>query len=250
MGVMDLALTGSSVWAITGCDDRYPTCPAAVWSRSATTGAWTRLQHQPPVTSGPFKLIAVSASTVYVVQQSEMEARLIRTTDGGTTWARLNIPCPRGFTGMPVATLDGVHIWIICPSEPGAGEQAKWTYTSDDSGSHWTLRAYDDGIKSSGAMPIAGYAHLLALSSSSTGVMANDRGDVYRSIDHGRTWTDLRLAFASEGFYSALQFVDASTGWLSGVIEGVTPDGAVGLYRTTDGGATWKLVSSMSGNAN
>lgn len=51
-----------------------------------------------------------------------------------------------------------------------------------------------------------------------------------------------------EGFFPALQFVDATTGWAVAQVPGVTPDYRVGLFRTTDGGATWRMVSSMPGS--
>jgi photosystem II stability/assembly factor-like uncharacterized protein len=207
--VYDVAVVGSSVWAMT---------EKGMFRSEAGSTVWTAMSAAPIAATGPNQLIRVNEKVAFIVHQAQFETAIYRTSDGGATWKNLAAPCT-GYT-MPVATLDGIHVWMVCGSEPGAGEQAKWTYVSVDGGGHWTVRAYDDGLKSSGSMPIVGYAKLLALTSATTGFMANDRGDLYKSSDAGATWKASGPAYASEGFFNDLQFVDSSTGWFSGTIEG------------------------------
>lgn len=233
--VYDVGILESSAWAVTD---------AGLFRSNAGSTTWTAMPSAPIQGGGPFQLIRATAQVAFIAQQAQFETRLFRTSDGGATWHDLGAPC-RGY-GMPVATLDGVHLWMICASEPGAGNQAKWTYTSDDSGAHWTLRAYNDGVKATGSMPSNGYAHWLAIISTTTGFMANDRGDLYRSTDQGTTWFGLNISHG-EGLFAALQFVDPSHGWLAAETSDISLDGRVGLFRTTDGGATWQLVSSAPG---
>jgi len=235
--VYDAGIVGSSVWAVTD---------KGLFRSQVGTTTWTLMPGAPTTGPGPLQLIRASANVAYLVQQAQFETRLFRTTDGGTRWIALAVPC-RGYA-MPVATLDGVHLWMVCGGEPGAGNQQKWTYTSDDSGAHWTLRAYNDGVKSSGLMGTNGYARLLALTSATTGFMAADRGGLSRSTDGGRTW--VAIGFAPEDtFFMDLQFVDGSTGWISAQTGDIALDGRIGLFRTTDGGASWALVASAAGSA-
>jgi photosystem II stability/assembly factor-like uncharacterized protein len=240
--IFDIAVVGGTAWAVTGCDFRQGQCPAGLRVWVAQTHEWRATAHQPPMTSGPALLIRTSERRAFIAQQAELDNRLMRTDDGGNTWSQLPSPC-RGF-GMPVATVDGMHLWLACPSQPAAGQQEKAVYTSADGGSTWTLRAQTDPPGSVGHITTSGYAQLLAVTPSGIGFLALDRGDLYRSVDSGATWVATGIT-ASEGFYPAIDFVDANHGWV--VAETGEMDCCVGLYRTVDGGFAWKLVSSLPG---
>lgn len=75
---------------------------------------------------------------------------------------------------------------------------------------------------------------------------------IYRTTDGGRTWTLHRLPFLT----LELDFVDAHTGWAVKQTGPTPPSPSVNcyvvicpasaeLYRTSDGGATWKLISQL-----
>jgi photosystem II stability/assembly factor-like uncharacterized protein len=244
--VFDLATIGDSSWAITGCDPRISLCARELMIWDSGTGNWRAAVPQPPVTSGPFRIIRATAQRALISQETEMDTRLVRTEDGGVTWRRLSIPC-RGFAGMPVATLDGVHLWMVCAGGMGAGQQLKDVYTSSDSGDSWVLRARAGLHGNVGAISSSGYAHLLALGSASTGFLAMDRGDFYRSTDRGVTWINSGISHG-EAFFSALWFADPAHGWVAAQVGTIQMEGRIGLYRTIDGGAHWALVSSMLGS--
>ena len=244
--VFDLAVAGGTAWAVSGCDFRTTApCSGELLQWNAASKLWSPLPHQAPLGLGPFELIRISASLAYIAQQSQFSTDLFRTANGGGAWTAVATPCNRGYA-MPFATLDGVHLWMVCGSEPGAGEQGKWTYTSDDSGAHWTLRSSNDGVHASGSIPVIGYAKWMALTGPETAFMVDDRGGLYRSVDQGRTWVATGIA-EGEVFFSGLQFVDPSTGWVAAETGDVALDGKIGLFRTVDGGRTWTMVSSMPG---
>jgi hypothetical protein len=241
----DVAAIGDSVWAITGCDIRISTCAPALLVWNSTTRAWRAAPNQPPVTSGPLHLIRISAQQAFIAQESEMFTRLVTTNDGGATWRQLPLPCT-GFAGLPVATLDGVHVWVVCPSQPGAGQQLKDVWTSADGGVAWTLRARAGLNGNVGTISSSGYAGLLALASSQTGFLTMERGDLYRSTDGGVTWVSCSIS-GGEGFFPALWILDPMHGWVAAQVPATSMEGRVGLYRSTDGGAHWNLVSAEPG---
>lgn len=76
----------------------------------------------------------------------------------------------------------------------------------------------------------------------STGYAAGDA--LYKTTDGWQTWTRTELPAAPQGTHtgvSSMQFVDASTGWLS-----TRPSGAQSyLYSTTDGGANWTYLGTF-----
>jgi len=77
---------------------------------------------------------------------------------------------------------------------------------------------------------------------------ANDRnssswGDgVYRSTDGGATWKNVGLRESRTIARIVVHPTDASTAWVAALGDLWQPGGERGLYKTTDGGATWKAV--------
>lgn len=253
--VFDVAPGGDSFWAMTGCDvSTSATCAPVLlwWDKGAQT--WRPAPHQPPVVSSrTVHLIRVGAARAFIAEITERGVglagtRLIATDDGGATWRLLPNPCGVGFGGFPLATADGVHVWVVCASEPGAGEQLKDVYTTSDGGNTWVLRAETDLQGHRGQISVSGYVGLLALASSDTGFLTMARSDIYRSTDGGVTWVRAGLGLG-EGFFPALWFVDATHGWVSAWGNTGATEGKVVLYRTVDAGASWTLVSAVPGTA-
>lgn len=77
---------------------------------------------------------------------------------------------------------------------------------------------------------------------------ANDRnssswGDgVYRSADGGATWTNVGLKDSKCIARIVVHPTDPNTAWVAAVGELWGPSAERGLYKTTDGGKTWKAV--------
>jgi hypothetical protein len=68
-------------------------------------------------------------------------------------------------------------------------------------------------------------------------------GGVYRSDDAGATWNDIRRGLSSDfGFPLAIDPADPESAYvipLVGAEDRTTPDGAVKVWETRDGGASW-----------
>ena len=67
-------------------------------------------------------------------------------------------------------------------------------------------------------------------------------GGVYKSADGGKSWTFLGLAETRAIARIVVHPKDANTVWLAALGHPWGPNKERGLYKTTDGGKTWRLV--------
>ncbi len=179
---------------------------------------------------------------------------VLRTTDGGLTWADVTPPEPA--ITAPAFTLaidahghfpDADTAWVVYGLADTSAPTAIQVWHTTNGGAAWTgsepIDASDLGVSDFFAPSDLHFvdaqtgwflAHL--------GVgMNHDYIAVYATTDGGANWAPV-LGPQSEGPQSCgktgLRFVDAQNGWLTGDCQGVAP--GLFLYRSADGGATWQ----------
>lgn len=141
--------------------------------------------------------------------------KIIRTTDGGTTWNDVPIPdksdAGKCFTRLAAV---GSTCFVQC---------AATLYRTDD-GKNW--------IKLNDKCPDAlGWGDLwFADKDHGCGVVGN--GLVAMTADGGKTWQEQRIKTTRDSNYMKTQFIDLKIGWL------MPQYGTV--HATMDGGKTWK----------
>jgi photosystem II stability/assembly factor-like uncharacterized protein len=112
--------------------------------------------------------------------------QLVVTRDGGKTWKRLPRACPEGLAdGKWPALVTATHGWVLCESQPGAGNQVKALVETVDGGRTWRARPLPrpwDG---------AGYGVRLSFRRDGRGLIAMERGPNLVTTDGGRTWRAL-----------------------------------------------------------
>jgi photosystem II stability/assembly factor-like uncharacterized protein len=177
---------------------------------------------------------------------------LIKTTDGGDTWTRLQEPQSgqhfekivflddnEGWLsgrGLLLHTTDGGRSWQPASKIQGAGfgngtlfEHAWYVvntsgvYRTEDGGTTW---------KKLWPVPRNDY-HAIALADAQHIFLTGSQGRVASSSDGGATWTETQLP--GNPAISTIQFVSPQAGWIM--------RRNVGTLATTDGGATWKPQS-------
>jgi photosystem II stability/assembly factor-like uncharacterized protein len=176
-----------------------------------------------------------------------------RSTDGGRTWTPQRDGLPTGDNpySAPVQKV------LIDPSAPShllalGGNQRLFkkagtgalnygrVYSSDDGGEHWTTRA-TIGTDFNVVDAVAGGASLGTVYAAVIGQ------GVFRSTDGGRSWTAVNAGLPQLQVRDlAIDPADPQRVWVALDHAAALADGAYapgGIYRTTDGGATWTAAN-------
>jgi len=158
------------------------------------------------------------------------EFQLYTTTDGGTTWSPVsanNIPDPLsgeyGYTGQ--VEVVGDNVWF----STNKGR----LYFSSDKGYNFTV--YQTPLSDFGGQTQNGN---FSFKNANTGLIIDNNGNVYKTIDGGTNWTTLTVS--GTVFTNGLCWVEGtdlifSTGAASG---------ASGSSYCNDGGTTWITIDS------
>jgi photosystem II stability/assembly factor-like uncharacterized protein len=197
--------------------------------RTVDRGATWQPLVLPTITSGYW-----SSYRAYSASRLTLTSSLGRTflsTDGGATWNDRSA----GAGSLP----DVASIWFFDRREGVAYGQDGSSSRTSDGGQSWstTLPSSPPGYY--------GWQRVQFSPSGSVGWVTGSVG-IYRSTDRGRTWlapapeTSARLPSATD-----FHFVDDSNGWA--VSSNSSPEP---IYRTTDGGMSWKAVPGTANVVN
>ena len=230
--VRELEAVGASVWALRGESCSASPCPVQLVVSGDFGRTWGRAPVQPPVAGSPATLLRFGQSTVWLLSwnygREGNSGGLIITRDRGRSWHELPNPCtPEYATDERLGTSDGVHVWLLCAGQPGAGQQLKVLHRSPDGGAHW-----DAGRDA----PSGGYVWNLAVSGLEREWLSLHRGTLQVTADGGATWQagiPYEVANAEDTGVGPVRFSDPSHGWVAG---------SSSVFRTIDGGAHWDGV--------
>ena len=183
-------------------------------------------------------------------------AGLFRSEDRGATWqlvdALWNVPERAKWFG---GGYDDAGIHSVSP-DPRDGNRTViaiscgGVWDTHDDGRSWTVR---------GKGLIAGYMppdqqetpeiqdphRLVRCPSAPDAIWVQHHSGVFRSIDAGATFTQIKPPGDDFGFAVAVHPRDPNTAWLVPALKDelrMPRDGAMYVHRTTDGGATWQAL--------
>jgi photosystem II stability/assembly factor-like uncharacterized protein len=227
--VVDVAVTGSAdAWAVSSrCGSPPFECQGTLlrsgdagrtW-RSAASGAFA------PSFATPAIGWAVSAVT------GDLHADILATADGGANWRPISSPCKgERPTVRAVSLPTPARGWALCAGLPGAGQQMKAVYVSDDGGKTWRLAGDPGG---------GGYAAGLFFRPNGVGWLWESRGGMLATADGGRTWRPVGVTRAEVVEARSVWFPSDRTGF---ALLRDNERRVWALDRTDDGGATWTTV--------
>jgi uncharacterized repeat protein (TIGR01451 family) len=191
------------------------------------------------VTTGAGARAAAGRGGTWVNQGPDPIAQIVRTT---STFAAMS-----GRIGALAIRKDGTIL-------VGGAQGGVWSYDSSDGpDGTWTPRTEDSDTQAVGALAVAPSRDRIVYMGSGEGALSGDSyyGDgIYRSSDGGTTWKHVSSLFTGQSVSDlVVDPRDANTVYAA-TISGVAGAHRVrkqtarkyGIYRSTDGGKTWKLL--------
>ncbi|MCB2206222.1 hypothetical protein KQI65_15875 [bacterium] len=221
------------------------------------------------------------ADTTHALGPAVGFPRVLRTTDGGTTWTAIRVPETDGLFFMDVFALDEFTAWItsncMCQSSDNLGGILHTT----DGGETWTeqlhniqtlfihfftglvgvevnswsVKVTDDGGQTWESIPVenrpqykSGEMNILMSSSNAMAAVGDtiwvptSMGRVHRSTDRGHHWDVVSIPSMESRIITSLAFRDGLHGLAISCLDNVAGLAATTVARTTDGGVNWEIV--------
>jgi hypothetical protein len=161
---------------------------------------------------------------------------LYKTTDSGLNWTKQNLPIPAGYENASVTTADPkffgandaiLPVWMTL----GVGMRDLFIYTTHNGGATWSISsAFTRQSFNTDFVTI------------NDGITWDWNGVFHVTSNGGGSWNHISPNINFGEDMLDMDFVSVSTGWvIQNQVNGTTP-----LYRTSDGGQTWTLLSGAS----
>lgn len=172
--------------------------------------------------------------------QTFLSLKFYKSTNGGNTWSLINSPNDIGFLdfgGMSWVSLKKGY--ILYENQPGAGNQSKTLYYTDNGGKTWSIKSKSDFMdmgqqKVDNSVGLGGYGSGIKFFLDNVGYVGLVRGAIRKSTDGGETFKSIT---EYSDYHPLPSFLNSKEGY--GVFEGTD------LYHTTDGGNHWvKIISA------
>lgn len=180
---------------------------------------------------------AIDADTAYAMMYDAVAGAgggIFKTTDGGSNWNQIAVGQIFDGTSFPnvVHFFDAQNGFAM--GDPNGGFYE--IYTTNDFGASWS-RVPTANIPA----PLAGEYGIVNNFDvvGQTIWFGTNKGRVLKSTDGGLTWTAAAVPASASRTISAVAFRDANVG----VCISTPTSGTATAYASTDGGATWNLLS-------
>lgn len=193
------------------------------------------------------RLRGVSAASDTVAWASGNKGTIVRTTDGGSTWARVVVPGAESLDFRDIEAFGAGTAYVLAI---GPGDASR-IYKTGDGGKSWTMQFTNPDARA--------FYDAIAFWDEQTGIAVGDPVDgrftILRTADGGRTWKPVPAANIPEALPGDGAFAASGTcltvygdrhAWF-----GTGGSARARVYRSADQGLTWAVAETpiMAGNA-
>jgi photosystem II stability/assembly factor-like uncharacterized protein len=210
----------------------------------------------PAIMGGRIDDIDVVESNPHIIYVATASGGLWKTVNNGTTWAPLFDNESHSSIGdVTIAPSNPDIVWVGT-GEPNNRQSSSWgngVYKSMDGGKTWENMGLNDShhIGRIAIHPLNPEVVYVAAAGHLWG--ANKERGLFKTTDGGRTWVNKKFINEDTGFIDvAMDPTDPNTLYAAAYQRRRTPFGFngggphSGLYKTTDGGATWtRLINGL-----
>ena len=175
----------------------------------------------------PSRISFINLTTGWAVDK---DGNILKTIDGGNSWIKVSfIPYKDKQSAILIISIqfiDNLHGWVIDPY---------FLWYTEDGGLSWDKRCPSNEVLNHKAQIYCGF-----LVSSRVWWLCGDQGKIYSTMDGGRTWLT-KIVDSDAVVFDDIQFASDKLGWVMSYTGSA-------IYRTWDGGISWKKIKMAFGD--
>ena len=204
--------------------------------------------------SDPDNTVWVGTGEVWTRNSVSLGNGIYKTTDGGKNWSKMGLETSDRISSIQIDPKNPSTVYVGVLGALWSDSQDRGVYKTTDGGKTWTKLFYINEKTGCSELiidaknPSILYASFWefrrsAYSFSSGGLNSG----LYKSIDGGATWNKIHNGFPTGKLGRiAFSIAPSNSSIVYAVIECEKPEDK-GLYRSEDGGATWKFMNGDFG---